>query len=798
MNYLNKFGSYLNKGVNVVKQQIQNVQSGVGMNNNNNQNINYNINDLDNKNLVNNYNNNNNNQQQTKNTSISAFLNMSPNNTQNNNIYFNTNQRKNKNPSESFLKEFNLFHNEKIEEWDDQCKLNFNEKDYSCKVIITNFRLVIKPNFNVNKEVISNEEIIEDINNLIPNNYFDLPIHQIEKVEKIIKNNNNQINFNSQYTIMINMKDLREFKLIFNYGENENFFLILNSYIYFKETSDYLSYAIKYNDENPIYKNNKNINGWLLYDHYQEFSRQGLSKLSEEVNLDKNFRRTTLNYNYNLCPSYPRNLIVPGKLNDEIIQKASEFRTRNRIPTLSYFYYKSIGTIWRSSQPKSGIQNNRNSYDEELLSHIKNISPLKKLIIYDCRPYLAAQANRLKGAGFENIDNYPNSEIIFCNIDHIHSARNSLNKLYTLLKNPKLYEYNKYLSSLESSGWPDFIYLLIRAGLKVANSVKIGYSCLIHCSDGWDRASQLTAFSQLLIDPFYRTIKGYMILIEKDFLSFGHQFKIRNGYYKKTEYKDNQNSPILLQFLDATHQLLVNYPMYFEFNMKFLLFICNNINSGKYGTFLFNCEKEREEKMANGKTMSIWTEILNNIDKYKNPFYNKESINEYFFIPEFSIHKFRLWEEYFMQFYQLNIEINYDIYIKKYNNNNYQNLFGISNEKIVSMFDFFEKEKNEFNKEINKKNKEIEKYKNLIEELVIKNNLNKNLYDNLNEENVKTLNKFAENLGGNFNIDDDKLIFEKKDNENKIENENLMENLDENNNNEINNNKEDENEEKLD
>ena len=125
-------------------------------------------------------------------------------------------------------------------------------------------------------------------------------------------------------------------------------------------------------------------------------------------------------------------------------------------------------------------------------------------------------------------------------------------------------------------------------------------------------------------------------------------------------------------------------------------------------------------------------------------------------------------------------------------------MFGISNEKIVSMFNYFEKEKNEFNKEINKKNNEIEKYKNLIEELVIKNNLNKNLYDNINDENVKTLNKFAQNLGGNFNIDDDKLIFEKKDNENKIENENLIGNLDENNNNEISNKKEDVNEEKLD
>lgn len=716
MNYLNKFGSYLNKGVNVVKQQIQNVQSGVGMNNNNNQNINYNINDLDNKNLVNNYNNNNNNQQQTKNTSISAFLNMSPNNTQNNNIYFNTNQRKNKNPSESFLKEFNLFHNEKIVEWDDQCKLNFNEKDYSCKVIITNFRLVIKPNFNVNKEVISNEEIIEDINNLIPNNYFDLPIHQIEKVEKIIKNNNNQINFNSQYTIMINMKDLREFKLIFNYGENENFFLILNSYIYFKETSDYLSYAIKYNDENPIYKNNKNINGWLLYDHYQEFSRQGLSKLSEEVNLDKNFRRTTLNYNYNLCPSYPRNLIVPGKLNDEIIQKASEFRTRNRIPTLSYFYYKSIGTIWRSSQPKSGIQNNRNSYDEELLSHIKNISPLKKLIIYDCRPYLAAQANRLKGAGFENIDNYPNSEIIFCNIDHIHSARNSLNKLYTLLKNPKLYEYNKYLSSLESSGWPDFIYLLIRAGLKVANSVKIGYSCLIHCSDGWDRASQLTALSQLFIDPYYRTIEGFIVLIEKEFISFGHNFRFRLGI----EYNLNENdiSPVFLQFLDCVSQILFIYPTVFEFNMNLLIFIVYHLTSGKYGTFLCNNEKERKFYKIKEKTVSIWTDVYKSIDKFTNNYYNKE-LNDNFNINFLPFFKIRLWEECYLRYIYKNSDKKFFNFLEQFN-------------QLNERKNFMEKLKINFN------NKDNNKIQEIIQKIV---NKHKEVLDDLNQEEKELITK---------------------------------------------------------
>lgn len=29
---------------------------------------------------------------------------------------------------------------------------------------------------------------------------------------------------------------------------------------------------------------------------------------------------------------------------------------------------------------------------------------------------------------------------------------------------------------------------------------------LVHCSDGWDRTPQITALSQLLMDPYYRTM----------------------------------------------------------------------------------------------------------------------------------------------------------------------------------------------------------------------------------------------------------------------------------------------------
>jgi len=34
-------------------------------------------------------------------------------------------------------------------------------------------------------------------------------------------------------------------------------------------------------------------------------------------------------------------------------------------------------------------------------------------------------------------------------------------------------------------------------------------------SDGWDRTSQLVSLAQMLLDPHYRTIKGFAILIEK-------------------------------------------------------------------------------------------------------------------------------------------------------------------------------------------------------------------------------------------------------------------------------------------
>jgi myotubularin-related protein 6/7/8 len=66
-----------------------------------------------------------------------------------------------------------------------------------------------------------------------------------------------------------------------------------------------------------------------------------------------------------------------------------------------------------------------------------------------------------------------------------------------------------------------------------------------YLSDGWDRTVQLTSLVMLCMDSYYRTMKGFFILIEQvsnetelfditftkqEFLHGGHQFRTRCGH----------------------------------------------------------------------------------------------------------------------------------------------------------------------------------------------------------------------------------------------------------------------------
>lgn len=410
------------------------------------------------------------------------------------------------------------------------------------------------------------------------------------------------------------------------------------------------------------------FNGWTLYQPIKEFERQGIGIRT------KKWRITNINKNYSLCSTYPSVLVVPSKISDTVIQYASKFRSKGRFPVLTYIHSVNNCSITRSSQPMVGIKQNRSLQDEYLISAIFEttlpqdiLKPGKSYglslgnnLVVDARPTANAMANAAIGAGTENMENYKGAKKVYLGIDNIHVMRDSLARIMEALKDSNMVSLPPDRNLLVKSNWLKYLAIILEGTVFIARAIHIDYShVLIHCSDGWDRTSQLSSLAQLCLDPYYRTFEGFMVLVEKDWLSFGYRFASRLGHLfnekcfvtsnnssftsksatnqfarqvfstvqsKFLEINKNSHSkdisPIFHQFLDCTYQILHQFSDRFEFNEHFLRKLFYHTYSCQYGSFLYNNEKERMAANVHENTRSVWDYFLARKEKFINSNYN--------------------------------------------------------------------------------------------------------------------------------------------------------------------------------
>eukprot|EP00984_Skeletonema_dohrnii_P021855 scaffold11034_cov155-Skeletonema_dohrnii-CCMP3373.AAC.5 len=420
----------------------------------------------------------------------------------------------------------------------------------------------------------------------------------------------------------------------------------------------------------------------------EEFTRQGIVKSAGGGGVAHSSPWTVIHANtknYGLCSSYPSVLVVPRSIvgSDDgnnfegsgmgILRRCAAFRSENRFPVLTWGSSEHGGSIWRSSQPKVGLQGYRSTEDERYLYAIgeeakranlaadaraeggvgsgssvgrypkeflrmlcgrNNESDLIMegsnsscmLKIMDMRPKSAAMANRTQGYGYENTNYYRGSTINFYGIGNIHAVRDAYQKVHALCLNPNTSDI-QWMQLVENTNWPSMTRLILSASWQTAFHVHYNrLPILLHCSHGWDRTSQVSALAQLMLDPHYRTCEGFSALVEKDFLSFGHPFHTRCGHGEgKNEQggDEGQLSPIFLQFLDCVFQLVNQFPNFFEFNARYLLLLSENIYSCRFGTLL--CDSEREREVVAGirqRTYCMW-EYLDSLPDLVNPLFNK-------------------------------------------------------------------------------------------------------------------------------------------------------------------------------
>ncbi|XP_031428279.1 myotubularin-related protein 4 isoform X3 [Clupea harengus] len=391
-----------------------------------------------------------------------------------------------------------------------------------------------------------------------------------------------------------------------------------------------------------------------------------LQRLDVEVrrmgyDMQNAWRISDINSNYKLCSSYPQKLLVPVWITDKELESVASFRSWKRIPVVVYRHQRNGAVIARCSQPEISWWGWRNTDDEYLVTSIAkacgldrgtrgggglagkargdgpdsvdsdfdssltvcpgpdaNVAP-QKLLILDARSYTAAVANRAKGGGCECEEYYPNCEVMFMGMANIHSIRNSFQALRAVCS--QIPDPGNWLSALESTRWLQHLSVMLKAATLVCSAVeREGRPVLVHCSDGWDRTPQIVALSKILLDPFYRTMEGFQVLVETEWLDFGHKFGDRCGHQENADDVSEQ-CPVFLQWLDCVHQLVKQFPCLFEFNEAFLVKLVQHTYSCLYGTFLCNNGREREARNIFKRTCSVWSLLRTGNKNFQNFLY---------------------------------------------------------------------------------------------------------------------------------------------------------------------------------
>ena len=375
------------------------------------------------------------------------------------------------------------------------------------------------------------------------------------------------------------------------------------------------------------------------------------------------------------CPTYPSKIIIPR--GDYDLSSMLTYRAKGRFPFISW-----VGPqhqcLARSSQPLQGTFGQKQcESDVAMLLRLMAFPNKKIFYIYDVRSKLNTTATRIQGGGIESQSSYPFCNIENLNMDTIKDIKQAFYKLIKtmLFEKREMYDFRV---SFENSKWLQMIDQLISYASSIAKKLSSGYSLLIHCRNGWDITCQLTSLVLLMVDKYYRTIEGFMTLIHREWVDTGHRFLLRTGsgvkwdidiqsallntyqQFKKSNVpqinydssmNDKATSPIFFMFIEAVHHILINYPNYFEFNDKMLVFIADSLYDGRFTTFY-----DPNADLSNPFNVHLLDYLLENKNEFVNNNYDSENGTCF---PTFTTSNLTIWNEYFFRYPSNSIHINY-------------------------------------------------------------------------------------------------------------------------------------------
>lgn len=235
----------------------------------------------------------------------------------------------------------------------------------------------------------------------------------------------------------------------------------------------------------------------------------------------------------------------------------------------------------------------------------------KKLYIF------SARAPSEKQYGIEDIRWYSQTNRTSFNIDN-HKLTSAFTAIWKLsIDNGQTDKTDlSFLGKLIKTKWLSQVENILNFAFKAANILTHhAANLLIYCPQGADGSSLLSALTQVIIDPYYRTFEGFKVLIHKEWIYYKHNFARKllivkadkkhdangsasaantgtltyggpNQLQQSTIEAKNEVEPFFVLFLDAVAQLVRQNPISFEFTSSYLAHVGAQLFTGKYFEFV--------------------------------------------------------------------------------------------------------------------------------------------------------------------------------------------------------------------
>lgn len=330
------------------------------------------------------------------------------------------------------------------------------------------------------------------------------------------------------------------------------------------------------------------------------------------------WRLSEVNDEYSLSPSLPKVLVVPEDVRDEQLRAAAsmngfdttadpkiDFQTRGRIPSLTWRR--------RGAGPDQGYVTLLRSGPLAFRGWWSYLPEECKQMLSDVFEKAAPRdhggARMVVDAG--GGDYYQGSAALYEELGleylslPVPRHGQTRGALYGLQKN------HREGLGFEDSKWATYLgQLLGNASLlakRLGQYPAGGVGALVTCVNGIDYSAALSSMVQLLLDPFYRTLWGFQVLVEKEWCTMGYPWVERLGHCTDDFFRSETCSALMVLWLDAVYQLVSSTPDAFEFESSLPCSLGRHLYSCRFGNFLGGTEESRQRLGLAKNTMSFWS-----------------------------------------------------------------------------------------------------------------------------------------------------------------------------------------------